>query len=220
MDMIEWAENEVRLACKRENPNRKEGEFDYGCACYESALKAYKSLGEDGHSGYSFDITRGILIRLMNGDPLTPIEDTPDVWGEGRRYGDNEYTTYQCARKSSLFKDVYDDGTVKYHDVDRVRCYYPGNPDIPWSNGFISNIVHEMYPITMPYGGDGLYKVYCEDFLYDPKNGDFDTLGILSIKLPSGDVVYINRYFREGNKTWEEIDEAEYMVRKKHRKDQ
>ena len=33
--------NEVEIACKRENPDRKEGEFDYGCACYESALKAF-----------------------------------------------------------------------------------------------------------------------------------------------------------------------------------
>ena len=39
-----WAENEVKVACHRENPDRKEGEFDYGCACYESALKAFKSL--------------------------------------------------------------------------------------------------------------------------------------------------------------------------------
>ena len=73
MSMIKWAENEVRIACERENPNRKEGEFDYGCACYESALKAYKCLCEDGHSGLSFSITRQILNRLMEGKPLTPI---------------------------------------------------------------------------------------------------------------------------------------------------
>lgn len=34
MDMKEWAKREVELACKRENPDRKEGEFVYGCACY------------------------------------------------------------------------------------------------------------------------------------------------------------------------------------------
>lgn len=27
-----WAEDEVKIACARENPNHKEGEFDYGCA--------------------------------------------------------------------------------------------------------------------------------------------------------------------------------------------
>ena len=50
MTMIEWARREVELACNREKPDRKEGEWDYGCACYESALKAYESLAEDSHS--------------------------------------------------------------------------------------------------------------------------------------------------------------------------
>lgn len=39
MSLQEWAKNEVEIACKRESLDRKEGEFDYGCACYESALK-------------------------------------------------------------------------------------------------------------------------------------------------------------------------------------
>ena len=30
MNLIEWAKNEVELACKRENPDRKAGEWDYG----------------------------------------------------------------------------------------------------------------------------------------------------------------------------------------------
>lgn len=42
--MLDWAKREVKIACKKENPNRKEGEFDYGCACYESALKAYVTM--------------------------------------------------------------------------------------------------------------------------------------------------------------------------------
>ena len=50
----EWAENEVRLACKRENPDWDGKSFDYGCSCYQSALKAYKSICNDGHSGFSF----------------------------------------------------------------------------------------------------------------------------------------------------------------------
>ena len=47
MGMLEWAEKEVEIACKKENPDWKPGEFDYGCSCYESALKAFKSLLED-----------------------------------------------------------------------------------------------------------------------------------------------------------------------------
>lgn len=80
MKTSDWAKREVELACKRENPNKKPGEFDYGCACYESALKALNSLAEDGHSGFSMSITKQILNRLIDGKPLTPIEDTDDVW--------------------------------------------------------------------------------------------------------------------------------------------
>lgn len=76
MSLREWAQREVALACKREKPDRKEGEFDYGCACYESALKAFNSLLEDGHSGMSIGYTKQILNRLIDGKPLTPVEDT------------------------------------------------------------------------------------------------------------------------------------------------
>ena len=51
-----WAEREVEIACKHETPDRKPGEWDYGCFCYESALKALKSLYEDGHSIFSIRI--------------------------------------------------------------------------------------------------------------------------------------------------------------------
>ena len=80
MSMLDWAKREVEIACNKENPDRKEGEFDYGCACYESALKAFESLCDDGHSGCSIGFTKAILNRLIDGMPLTPIEDIDDIW--------------------------------------------------------------------------------------------------------------------------------------------
>ena len=44
MSMTEWAKREVEIASKRERGDKPESEWDYGCACYESALKAFKSL--------------------------------------------------------------------------------------------------------------------------------------------------------------------------------
>lgn len=115
-DMLNWAKREVEIACKKENPNRKEGEFDYGCSCYESALKAFESLLEDGHSGFSIKMTQAILIRLLNGQPLTPIEDTEDIWYVCSLSEDEKgVDVYQCKRMSSLFKHIYFDGTVKYY---------------------------------------------------------------------------------------------------------
>ena len=80
MNMKEWAELEVEIAKKRERGDAPEDEFDYGCACYDSALKAFNSLCEDGHSGMSIGFTKAILNRLIDGKPLVPIEDTEDIW--------------------------------------------------------------------------------------------------------------------------------------------
>ena len=107
MGMLDWAKREVEIACRKENPNRKKGEWDYGCACYESALKAFNSLTEDGHSGFSIGITKHILNRLIDGKPLTPIEDTYDAWDHNIIDVHDGHTSYQCKRMSSLFKYVY-----------------------------------------------------------------------------------------------------------------
>lgn len=207
MSMSEWANKEVEIACKKENPERKEGEFDYGCACYESALKAYNSLLEDGHSGMSMSLTKNILIRLIEGKPLTPIEDTENVWNY---VGDN---SYQCKRMSSLFKKIAEDGTVRYNDVDRVICV-DVNKNTSYYSGFVDKLVSKKYPITMPYYPTKSIKVYCEDFLFDEKNGDFDTVGILKIELPSGEAEEINQYYKTDNGDYERIGYEEYYKRK------
>ena len=106
-----WAENEVALACKHEvalackheAPERKDGEWDYGCACYESALKAFKSLCKDGHSGMSIGFTKTILNRMIDRKPLMPIEDTEDAWNLCTLDDDGSIKQYQCKRMSSFF---------------------------------------------------------------------------------------------------------------------
>lgn len=139
MSMMEWAKREVEIASKRERGDKPESEWDYGCACYDSALKAFESLCGDGHSGFSIGITKGILNRLIEGKPLTPIEDTEDVWNVCSRGENGGVATYQCKRMSSLFKDVYPDGTVKYHDNDRYYCIKWDDPNLCWHNGFRAN---------------------------------------------------------------------------------
>lgn len=214
MSMTDWAENEVRIACERERAASKtpEGEWDYGCACYESALKAYKCLMEDGHSGMSFSITRQILNRLMRDQPLTPIEDAEDIWNFICTNEDGS-KGYQCKRMSSLFKDVYPDGTVKYKDVDRYYVTYAENSNTTWKNGFVMRIIDELFPITMPYIPGEPIKVVCEEFLVDPKNGDYDTVGIL-YAMKDGEKTAINRFLAEKGGKMVEIQETEYQKRK------
>lgn len=206
-----WAENEIRIACEAERGDAAETEWDYGVFCYESALRAFRSLVKDGHSGFSIGITLNILNRLVKGQALTPIADTDDVWEEcvgGRA----SCTTYQCRRMSSLFKDVYADGHVEYLDVNRFRCVTL-NSSACWSNGFVARIAGEYFPITMPYI-PRTYTVVCEEFLTDKANGDYDTIGILYIYGDTGERKEVNRYFTEAEEGWREIDPAEYEQRR------
>lgn len=217
MSMKEWAENEIRLAREKERSTTKNyDEWDYGCACYESALKAFKTLLEDDHSGMSINITKSILNRLIDGNPLTPINDTDDVWNDicDRSGLHGEIASYQCKRMSSLFKYVYANGDIKYHDINRIVCADINHPTLTYYNGLISNIIDEMYPITMPYMPSNIFKVYTEDFLFDINNGDFDTLAVLHMVKAEGDTQPINRYFKEEDHQWVEITEIEYLDRK------
>lgn len=220
MSMLEWAKREVEIACKKENPDRKEGEFDYGCACYEGALKAFETLCNQGHSGMSIKFTQHILNRLIDGRPLTPIEDTPDVWNDVVYVNDGT-VEYQCNRMSSLFKKVHTDGSVEYTDVDRVYGVDIHNPDLTYSSGLLTMIINEMFPIKMPYmPASKSYKFVTTDFLVDPKNGDFDTVALFTLTKPNGEKIEINRYFRSSEKGEEEtypgyveISEDEYTKR-------
>lgn len=221
MDMLEWVKNEVELACKRENPNRKDGEFDYGCACYESALKAFESLYNDEHSGCSIIFTKNILNRLIDGKPLTPITDNDDEWidvTEQFNYSEEINKKYRSKRLLSLFKYVYDDGSIKYKDTNRTICI-SNNENTPYRSSFVNRLINEILPISFPYSGECI-KVYKEDFLYEEKNGDFDTVGIL-YAIKDGEKIEINRFFKEDDSDSTsgliEITKEEYERRKQHK---
>lgn len=217
MSTYDWAEQECRLACKRENPNFNfdSDDFDYGCSCYKSALKAYKSLVEDEHSGMSFSFTRDILERLMRHEPLTPITDD-DFKGRDSICSDVSLASrglkseIQCPRMSSLFRKETIDGEVTYNDLNRVCCIDIENPSNVFSSG-IDRVVDELFPIKMPYfPKKGNYKVYVQTFLTDKKNGDFDTRGVIYLTTPDGKRIDVNRYYTEKAGKMVEISKDEY----------
>jgi hypothetical protein len=216
MSMQTWAEKEIEIACKREREASgvKNDDWDYGCSCYDSALKAFKSLMSDGHSGFSIGLTKHILNRLIDGKPLTPIEDTPDIWNDISEYLPEEgCRSYQCKRMSSLFKYVYDDGRIEYKDVNFFYCIDTTN-GFTYHSGLVQRVMDEMFPISMPYMPTEPIKVYCSDLLTDRKNGDFDTVAILHVIKPNGDRIDINRFFKENENDWVEITIDEYEQRK------
>ena len=92
-NMLDWAKREVEIACKKENPNRKESEFDYECACYESALKAFERRIIDK----MFPIT----MPYMPGRPIKVCcEGEPDESGKWIEISVEEYEKRRAASKS------------------------------------------------------------------------------------------------------------------------
>ena len=194
MSLKDWAKKEVEVACKRENPNWDGESFDYGCSCYMSALKAFESLCEDGHSGYSFSVTRRILEKLLYNRPLTPITDE-DFTNQTSIFNDRE--EYQCSRMSSLFKTVYKDGSVEYSDVNRAYSFDAEFPDDTFTCGFDDSFLNRLIPITLPYDGTSTkYAIKVQRF--DTKDG-VEYRAILSIKDPDGKVIPIDKYYRISN---------------------
>jgi hypothetical protein len=215
MSMYEYAKREIELAKALEvkEGNLDPNEFDYSGACYDSALKAFKSLTEDNHSGFSIGLTKYILNRLIDGTPLTPIVDTNDIWNEIPYDKEPKFRMYQCNRMSTLFKNVYDDGRITYNDLDAIQCVNVNTNDT-YHFGLVEKIVGEQHPITFPYmPPDTPIRVYCDEFLTDKKNGDFDTVGIIYLIRPDNTKIIIDRYFKEVDKEWIEIKDREYIAR-------
>lgn len=216
-----WAENEIRLACQREREDGETCGWDYGVACYQSALKAFYSLLEDGHSGMSICFTKNILDRLIDGKPLSPIEDDDKCWTDvtlsmGVSTSDPYLRVYQCVRYSSLLKYIKKDGSSEYDDYKYSRCVNVHNRNLVYHSGFVSEIINHMFPITFPYFPAKPIDVYCDDFLANKySDDDFDTVGIFYAVKPDGTRVNINRYFKQSLETNDfiEISEREYQMR-------
>lgn len=214
--MLTWAKNEIKLACnlEEEDSSMDSDEFDYGKECYMSAYRAFKSLCSDGHSGMSIGFTKSILNSLIDGRPLTPIEDTDDIW-TGICDTESEPKAFRCGRMSSLFKYVYSDGTIKYTDVGSYCCV-----DVESGSTYTSwlgrRLVDEMYPVKMPYyPSSKKIRIYCSELLTDHANGDFDTVAMHYLIDTQDNSVDINRYYKEGEPDWIQISKEEYDERSK-----
>lgn len=211
---LDWAKREVELALK----DCVEEDDVYVKDCITSALEIYEVLCNQGHSGLSVYVTKSVLDRLIDGRPLTPIEFNPEDWLETYYNPKTMVRTHQCSRMSSLFMDVDINGNRTLHDVQQFSCVHPNGSTSHFN--FVDNLLRDMYPIKFPYMPEGTYKVFVEDFLYDSKNGDFDTYAIYKVLEPNGEVKEINRYFKEDGSGWKEIDKAEFDIRIKNLKEE
>lgn len=210
----DWAENEVNIYCKRAEANDDGyGSMESMQECAFAALDAYNLIMSQGHSGSSIHLTMSILNKLVDGKPLTLIENTDDMWEPGFESKEYGYKTFNCKRYPALYKKVYNDGKVVYSDADRWRCYDVGNA-IPYISGVVNNALDEMFPITFPYAPH-TYRVHCDTFLLNESFDDFDHKAILNYVDADGTKIAINKYYQEFPKGWEEISQESYLDHKR-----
>lgn len=208
--MDEWLKKEIELATKDSD--------DYIKACYNSAAKAYMSMAEDGHSGMSASITGQIFNRMLDHKPLTPLTGEEDEWnGEPIDMGDHGKVTYSNKRYSGLFKRVCKNGNVEYSDVHQFIFQNVNNPNDRFCNGRLSDIMREYVPIEFPYMPTTYpIEVFVDEFLVDPKKGDYDTQAIVFYK-HGGKIYDVKRYFNEQDGTMKEITLDEFKELSKSR---
>lgn len=217
------AEKEIKLWKKKSKIGNKKFRDIIGGV----ALNIYKYINETGEFKFFIkDQLMYLLDGMFDGKPLIPLTGEDDEWkpAYGRlKNGVVINAKYQNTRYNDLFKDVYDDGTVIYHDNNRVTCYDPIMEKYFYL-GLVNKICDEIYPITMPYTpGDSDCEVQVFTFQYNQKNSeksDFDTVIVLSAHTKEGKNIPINRFFREPNEgetptygSWVEINIAELKDR-------
>ncbi|MCQ2209697.1 MAG: hypothetical protein MJZ34_05345 [Paludibacteraceae bacterium] len=194
--MKKWSENEVKNAIEKEfkyyDENKDGYLMEYVKSCYDSALKAYHSLCDDGHSGGSYDMSKGILIRLLEGLPLTEINDNENEWVRTPLLCTNDYDGYSHSRMYGFYKYVYKDSSVKYVDVNRVIC--TNQKGVNQFSGTLCNIIEDMFPITMPYF-PSVYKYIGNVYEFEYDNSNYQAL--LSVSTPERKVVEINMFFKD-----------------------
>ena len=177
---------------------------------WDNSLKVYKTL----ISKYPYIFTTGCgygksvlqnVQELAKRLPLTSIDEENADWQEAPNRGlvkmrkKGVVEKYYSTRLASLFKEIYADGHIEFHDNYRVTTenYITGTEYV---FGLLNLIYDEMYPIKMPYDYEKEWgaKIYIHDFVSDPedKESNFDTIAVLFAKRPNGKIVSINRYFR------------------------
>lgn len=204
----------------KENPG-DELSRKYKLECIKSALRAYRSLCADGHSGYSIYETMAFLRRMVNHMPLTPLTEDESEWNEID--DDENGRLFQSRRSPSVFKTIGPKGTT-YSDVDRV-VKLDLETGLEWSNGWVTKMVDELFPITMPYMPSGK-KFVVEGREFDSTNanpGMYDTVLITRIVPVESDKepIEINKAYKEveldnGESKLVEIGKREYNRRYKH----
>ena len=113
-------------------------------------LHMMQEFANEGHSGFSASYAIGILTKLLDFKPLSPLTGADDEWSDVRDYGPTPH--WQNKRRSSVFKDengeCYDiDGIVFW---EWARSYDDDGKPSGISKSYYT-CRESRVPVTFPY---------------------------------------------------------------------
>lgn len=105
--MSDWAKDELQKA------GLFDKDSDYEGMLGEAVLDLIEKFAEQGHSGFSAELTAQLFDRLIHWKPLTELTDDPLEWVDvSEKMGQ---VVYQSKRCPSCFSK---DGGLTYYDID------------------------------------------------------------------------------------------------------
>lgn len=205
-----WAENEIAIAKKNTDW--------YMNAAIDSAMRAFRCLCEDKHSGLSIQIAQEILNRLIDQLPLTELKDTDEF---PIAYKDANATIYQASRCSAVMKTIRAPANAssgKWIDVG-AQIFWIDVGDKIYNedqNCIVEAVHHETDPIVFPYFPDSNPIQYLVDTVMEGSNV-IAVHVIRRIRAFGRISEPVDKYYRyvEDTSRIEEFDKEEFEVMKK-----
>ena len=107
---------------------------------HDHIIHMVKEFSKEGHSGFSASYAIGILTKLLNYEPLTPLTGDDDEWMEIEEGMAGRPGVFQNKRCSHVFKE---DGQA--YDTEGQIFYPKGRRSDTYTN------INSRVPVTFPY---------------------------------------------------------------------
>lgn len=114
--MSDWARNELQMA------GLFDKESDYEGMLGEAVMELMDKFSEQGHSGFSAELTASIFDRLVHWKPLSELTSDPEEWNEIEEEQsshfpghDGKVKVFQSRRSPDCFSE---DGGQTYYSID------------------------------------------------------------------------------------------------------
>jgi hypothetical protein len=127
-------------------------------AMNDGVMRVVKMFCKEGHSGFSAGYAIGMIRRLLDWKPITPLTGEENEWRPVHEWdaGDN---SQQNARCSAVFRKNFDNSTA-YYLYGKV---FSDNGGQSWFTNGKSRV-----PVTFPYN----VPLESERVLVEPEDGD------------------------------------------------